>query len=378
MKRLIIGISAEGSVVLLEGQAKYFVENGYQTFLLSPYSERVKEFCERECCTHLRINIKREISLISDIVVLLRIVYLFLKIKPDIINLGTPKVSLLGMIAGRLVGVKRRIYTCRGFRFEHETGLKRLILIAMERITARNANKIVCISPSLKKFGIENRLFNEEKAIVINAGSSNGFDLSRFSPLSVSKNSVDQLKIQLGIQDKFVFGFVGRIVDRKGINELYEAFDAICNTLPDIKLLIVGSFEEKQISNKAIIQSIKSHENILHVGSQKDVPLYITLMNILILPAWWEGFGNVLVQAAALGVPVIGTETTGVKDAVSNNYNGLLIEPRNTDQLVKAMRTLYDDKRLRDKFGSNGIEWAKNFDNKTIWKGLEEVYNTSK
>jgi hypothetical protein len=140
-KKLIIGITAEGSVNLLLGQMAFYKSQGYQTFLLAPYSERSAKFCENEGCEHLIIDIEREISLLKDLKTLLKIYKIFKKIKPDIINLGTPKVSLLGMLAAFAVGVPKRIYTCRGFRFEHEKGNKRKVLIAMEKVTSLFAHE---------------------------------------------------------------------------------------------------------------------------------------------------------------------------------------------------------------------------------------------
>ena len=153
-KKLLVGITAEGSVNLLLGQLAYFKSLGYKTYLLAPYSERSAKFCENEGCEHLVINIEREISIWKDIKTLWQILKIFGRVKPDIINLGTPKVSLLGMIAGSWVGVPKRIYTCRGFRFEHEAGLKKKILIGMEKITAYFAHDVICISHSVCDLGL--------------------------------------------------------------------------------------------------------------------------------------------------------------------------------------------------------------------------------
>lgn len=378
MQKLIIGITAEGSVVLLEGQLKYFRDLGYETYLLGPDSQRVREYCEKEGCTLLKINVRREISVIHDFFILQRIIYIFFRIKPDIINLGTPKVSLLGMIAGKLLGVPKRIYTCRGFRFEPENGFKRKMLILMEKITVNCASKVICISSSLRDFGVKNGIFTAAKAKVINKGSSNGINLTRFSPQSVTKESIYRLKKELGIEEKFIFGFVGRIYDRKGINELCEAFSRLCQSLPDIVLLLVGRFEEAQIADKRIIEYIKSHSLIKHVGSQKNVPLYMSIMDVFVMPAWGEGFGNVMVEAAAMGIPVISTDATGTKDSVCQDFNGLLIEPKSVDKLAETMKLMYSNRDLREKMGRNGVEWARNFDNLIIWNGLKELYNVER
>jgi len=372
--KLIVGISAEGSIVLMEGQMRHFKSKGFDTYLLAPYSDRVRQYCEKEGCTHLFINIRRDISVLHDIVILIKIFRIFLRVKPDIINLGTPKISLLGMIAGKLLGVPKRIYTCRGFRFEHEHGIKRKILILMERITAYCAHKIICISPSLRDYGIAHNLFNAKSAIVINKGSSNGFNLKRFSSEMIDKNQQTALIRELGIEDKFVFGFVSRIYDRKGINELYQVFSKLSNQFPDMVLLMVGRYEEGQTADKSILEQLRKHGRIFLVGSQKNVPLYLSLMHVFVLPAWGEGFGNVMVEAAAMGLPVIGTNSTGIRDSFQNGFNGLQIEAKNPQELEDAMILLYTNRELRMSLGKNGPVWAGNFDNMIIWNGMEQVY----
>lgn len=374
MKKLIVGISAEGSVILLEGQLKYFKDAGYQTYLLAPRSERSEAFCEREECILLPIKIEREISVWKDIKSLFQIIAILKSIKPDIVNLGTPKVSLLGMIAARILKVPNRIYTCRGFRFEHEQGIKRSILIYMEKISSSFAHKVICISPSVKEFGLQNRIFDKCKAVVINKGSSNGFDLAKFNPAAVNENELATLKTQLGLGEKFVFGFVGRIVDRKGINELNTAFKRLAEKYNNLHLVIVGGVEDVQITDKSLLDKMRKTPGITFTGPQKNVPLYISLFNVFVLPAWWEGFGNVLVQAAAMGVPVISTTGTGTRDAVADGFNGLLVEPKNTDALYDAMENLYLNTADAKRLGTNGIEWAKNFDSNIIWEGMNEIY----
>lgn len=327
MKKLIIGITAPGSVILLEGQLKYFRELGYTTYLLAPSHEKVTAYCAAEGCIHLPVEIEREISLLKDLRSFFQILRHFRKVKPDIVNLGTPKVSLLGMVAARLLGIRRRIYTCRGYRFEHEKGFKKALLVTMERITALYAQDVICISGSVRTFGLKNKLFPARKAVVINKGSSNGIPLKRFDPAGISNESTIILKQQLGLEGYFVFGYVGRLVDRKGINELFAAFQELYAANERLKILYVGSPEFGQIADKTLIDRMKAHPGIVMAGSQRDVPLYLSVMDVFVLPAWWEGFGNVLVQAAAMGKPVISTTGTGTIDAVDGGFNGIMVEP---------------------------------------------------
>jgi glycosyltransferase involved in cell wall biosynthesis len=101
------------------------------------------------------------------------------------------------------------------------------------------------------------------------------------------------------------------------------------------------------------------------------------LFDIFVLPAWWEGFGNVLVQAAAMGVPVISTLGTGTIDAVDNGVNGVLVPVKDESALYNAMKQLGNDSKLRKQYGINGQEWAQNFDRNTIWSGMHQIYESN-
>lgn len=377
MKKLIVGISSEKNIGLIEGQLKYFTDQGYKTYLLAPDHTRVKEYCEKEGCIHLPACLEREISPLKDIQAFLQILKHFRKVKPDIINLGTQKVSLLGMIAAWIVGVKYRIYTSRGFSPITYTGLKKHLLLTSYRIISSISHKTICISHSIRENGIKYGFYTKENSIVINKGSSNGINLARFNPANISDRETIALKEKLQlVASDFIFGYVGRLVDRKGINELYAAFNQLYRENKEIRLMIVGPFEEIQIKDKSLISKIKNHPGILVIGPvpSEEVPLYLSVMDTMILPAHWEGFGNVLIQAAAMSVPVISTNGLGTVNAVNDGFNGILVEPKSVDQLIEAMRTILKDEKLRIEFGKNGIEWAKNFESTIIWEGMDKVY----
>jgi glycosyltransferase involved in cell wall biosynthesis len=375
MKKLIVGITAPGSVNLIAGQLRYFTDLGYDTYLMAPNHQRVIEYCQREGCTHLPVDLVREITPLKDLKALFQVLKHLRKVKPDVVNFGTPKVSLLGMIAAKILGIKNRIYTCRGFRFEHETGLKKTILVTMEKITARFAHQIICISNSVRDLGIESAIFSADKSLVIHKGSSNGIDLERFSLSQVNATQIADLKSELGLNTThFVYGFVGRLIDRKGIKELYESFHNLYAENHFLRLLVVGPVEMSQIADLSLIEKMDQHPGILLVGTQSNVPLYLSVMDVFCLPAWWEGFGNVSVQAAAMGLPVIATDVTGSKDAVSKDFNGLLIPAKSTEALQEAMFSLYEHPYKRKELGDNGLVWAQNFDSKMIWDGMHQLY----
>lgn len=377
-KKIVVGITAPGSVVLIAGQLKYFKDLGYDTYLMAPNHQSVIDYCNLEGCTLLAVDFEREISPLKDIKAFFQVLKHLIKVKPDIVNLGTPKVSLLGMIVSAIIGVKKRIYTCRGYRFEHEKGIKRKLLILNDKLVCNLSHHVICISNSVRQLGLNNAIFSDSKSIVINKGSSNGVNLDLFKRDKINQEAKAEFIQKYQLKDKFVFGFVGRVIDRKGVNELYIVFDELSKQHPEMVLLMIGPYEKSQLKDPKIQFNYENHTNIISLGkiNQEEIPLYMTLMDVFVLPAWWEGFGNVLIQAAAVNVPVISTTGTGTVDAVEDGFNGILIPVADELALKNAMLQLYSDKELREKYGNNGTEWVKNFDRFLIWNEMDKIYKS--
>ena len=374
MKKLIVGITIPGSVGLLKGQMEYFTKLGYDTYLLTQHDERSVAYCQREGCKNLNVKIARNISLLQDIKTLRALIKIFRRLRPDIVNVGTPKMGMLGMIAAWWCRVPNRIYTCRGFRYEPEHGIKKQILKVCEWIAGRCSHHIICISPSIRTLGIKDKVFSASKCLVIHRGSSNGIDALYFNKSNVKIEDVNVLREKFGLTGMFVYGFLGRIVDRKGIKELYEAFCKIYEIDKECRLFIVGPKDYSQVADGTLYDKMEAHPGIIMPGRTDEVPLYLAVMDVFVFPAWGEGFGNVVVQAADMGLPVIGSTGTGVCDAVCDGFNGINVEPKSVTALYDAMRLLRTDGALREKYAKNGPIWGQNFKSEIIWEGMNELY----
>lgn len=373
-RSLMIGITASGSTPLISGQLAFFSERGWDCVLVVPVDQNVREFCASENADWLDVKMEREIAPMKDILSLSALIWALLRRRPDVVNFGTPKMGLLGMLASFLARVPARFYTCRGFRYEHEKGLKRLILMWTERVSGFCAHRIICISPSVRERGIKDGVFNPEKTVVIGPGSSNGVDIERFDRARVDDAKVGNLRKELELEGRLVLGFVGRLVDRKGILELYSAYRLLKEEGRAVSLVLLGSLFESQFAHRWLLDEFQSDPHVHWVGFQNEVPEYMALFNVFVMPAWWEGFGNVLVQAAGMGIPVISTRVTGCRDAVNDGVNGVLVEKGDIDGLAAAIRRYLDDDDLRRRHGEAGVAWAHRFRSEIIWNGLEEIY----
>lgn len=372
-KRLILGVTIGGSSRLLDGQAKYFKDLGYEVYLISQNHYKEGLFCEKEGITHLPVDIIADISPLKDLRSLFQIIKSFRQTKPDIINVGTPKMALLALIAAWILGVKHRIYTCRGLRFETEKGFTKFILISMERLSVLLAHQVIYVSPSLLSAAENNKVCNRKKSVVIGKGSSNGVDITTFNFDKIDKNKRNQLMKEFQLENTLVIGFVGRVTLHKGAYELVNAFEKIHAQNPNTRLVLMGHVK----CDETFEARFRSHPGIIHIPFQDNVPLYMSMFDIFVLPSWREGFPNVPIQAAAMGIPVIVSDATGCLDSVAKNENGFIFKTRNEEDLVEKLKLYIGSDELRKSHGAKGIEWAKNFRSETVWNGIETIYKQS-
>ncbi|MBK6264536.1 glycosyltransferase family 4 protein [Marivirga sp. S37H4] len=372
-KKIVLAYTADVSAILITGQVKYFQDKGYEVSIITKVGEKTNALIEREGGVAYSINFEREISILKDIKSLFLSIRLLNQIKPDIVNAGTPKASLILMTASWFLRVPTRIYTCRGFRFETELGMKRFVLKTLEKICGVFAHKIVCISPSLKELAVNENIFKQEKTLVLGKGSSNGISLEKFSRAKLNDLKLHEIISDYNInKDYFTIGFAGRLHPDKGLKELFSAYDILKLKHPFIQLLLVGSLESDEIEKE--LEYRKQDKNLIYVGFQNAIEYFIANFNVLVLPSYREGFGNVLIQAAALGVPTITNNVTGCKDAVLDNFNGFIVPKNDVNGLVEKINLLIEDKMLQKKMGENGITFSKQFGSKTIWQELEILY----
>ena len=296
---------------------------------------------------------QRGIAPFADLVSLYRLWRLIGECRPDIVEFSTPKAGLLGTLAAWLRGVPRRVYMLRGLKLQTTSGFKRRILLATERLAARCAHVVLCNSESLRAETLALRVAPVSKLHLLGEGSSNGVDIDRFSP------GPSTVRERLGIPRSVpVIGFSGRLTRDKGLPELCEAFDLILCAEPSTRLLLVGWFD---VSEDALDPGLRArilhHPNIYCTGFVPDTAPYYRAMDLLVLPTWREGFPNVVLEAAATGIPVVTTESTGARDSVLPEITGLIIPPGYPEAIYEAVTKLIRDPKRRRRMGQSARVW---------------------
>jgi glycosyltransferase involved in cell wall biosynthesis len=365
---------------LLTGQLQ-FMSQYYDITAISSDKEHMERFGKEQGLKTYHIEFTRQITLLKDLKALCRLYNYIKNEKPDIVHTHTPKAGLIGMLAAWLAKVPYRLHTVAGMPLMETTGLKRQILNITEKITYKCATKVYPNSVGLKTF-IENQSFcHPDKLKIIAGGSSNGIDTSFFSRENVSIAHQKQLQSALGIkQNDVVFCFVGRLVKDKGINELVNAFIGLNSSYKDTKLLLVGPYEtELDPLNENIEYTIKTNPAIIETGFQDDVRPYLSISNIFVFPSYREGFPNAVLQAGAMNLPCVVTDINGCNEIITNNVNGIIIPPKNMQELQDAMIDLYIDENKRQKLSSVAREKiTSRYDQSYVWHELLKEYQSLK
>jgi len=365
---------------LLEGQLN-FMQSYFEVTAISSEKERLAVYGKTNNIKVFPLEMTRKITPFADLKAILKLAKFLKKEKPYIVHTHTPKAGLVGMVAAKMAGVPHRLHTVAGLPLMEAEGAKRKLLISVEKIIYKLSTKVYPNSKGLKDFILENQLAPANKLKIIGNGSSNGIDTSYFDPGKFSIVEKEKLRKELGISAKdVVFIFVGRIVKDKGIEELVRSFEEVIQTEKNIKLLLVGPLEQElnPIEDK-ILKAIEQEPNIISVGYQEDVRGYFAISNILTFPSYREGFPNVVMQAGAMGLPIIATNINGCNEIIKEGENGLLIPPKNKEFLKNAMLELLSDHEKRSKLASNARNYiTRNYERKEVWEMLLQEYQNLK
>ena len=381
MKKLIWVTTVAQSMVLFKGQLK-FMSNYFDLIFVSSNELKPNELTERGMTEKIRVHelpMKREISLFNDLKSLVAFLSYFRAIKPDAVHGNTPKGALLSMLAAKLTGVRTRIYMCHGLRYQGYSGVMRKVLEGMEWLACACATQVLCVSDGVRKTLATDGICTTKKSRVIGHGSCNGVDKDFFDPSAYNMETKERLRSQYGIgKDDFLFIFMGRIVKDKGVNEMVEAFTRYREENPRARLMILGAFENEQNPvDTRVRDMIKGNQNgVVYGGMQSDVRPFLAASQCLVLPSYREGFGMVLMEAGAMGVPVISSDIIGCNNVVTED-NGLLVEPKNADDLYQKMKRMAEDTSLYRHFAaSSRSSVVKRFDQKMLWNEFLANYQS--
>ncbi len=285
------------------------------------------------------IPIRRKISPKYDLLALAQLVRLFRKRKFDATHSVTPKAGFLNVTAGVLASVPIIVHIFTGQVWATKRGVVRQFLKACDMLIAKLATHLLADSFSQRAFLIDQGVVRAAKISVLGNGSISGVNTHRFKPDQQAWKSVrNDLEIP---EDACVFLFTGRLNTDKGVLTLAQAFAKVARTHPQLFLLVVGPDEAGMRSKME--QICRNHlDRIRFIGFTNKPERYMAAADVFCLPSRREGFGSVVIEAAAVGVPTIASRIYGLTDAVEDKVTGLLHAPGDFSDLAAKMSLLAD------------------------------------
>lgn len=356
---------------------KYMTNNGFEMHLACTFDPDASSFAEKQGIKYHPVQLNRIPTPWADIKALVKIVRYVHENNIDLIVGHADKGTILAGIAGFLT--HRKVITfIHGTNYEVCHGIKRIVYIFVDWLQTRFSTINICVSQFLVDLRTELKIAPRSKQVVPHNGSCCGIDCNhKFNLDLISNTDKQQLKESLGIsKNDFVIGFCGRLTKDKGIEELVLSFKSVQLEIGmNTKLLLVGDNDIRDAIPEYISREISTNKSIICTGKiYNRIELYYSIMDLFVLPTHRDGFGMCLIEAAAMGVPVLSSPYTGSRNAMSAGFNGDYINIDPADIKNKIIE-LYSKKDRLSYYSKNGIDWVRNnFSNKVVWDSIIEIY----
>jgi glycosyltransferase involved in cell wall biosynthesis len=316
----------------------------------------------------------REPRLWKDILSFVRILWHFLLNRYDLVVVTTPKVLLLGSLAAFLTRQPRRVAFFQGRVYENFRGLRRKIYRLFDALTIACVHQLLFVSRSLKAEFVKELPVAARKAWVLGDGSGNGVCPKTFSPDNVPQSRISALRSELGIaaSDRVVI-VVGRLCRDKGLTEIADVVQRLADTASNIHFLLVGPVEDSEAAEQ--LQQLKGAGSVSHVDFVSDVVPYFALADVHLFLSHREGFGNVAIEAAAMGVPTIAFDVVGIRDSVAEGISGWRFPFGDTAAVADALRRFFDGALGVHQSPIDCRRWAiEQFNQKKVWESYAAFY----
>lgn len=367
----IVAIPSSAESFLADHIAK--LQEHYEVHLVANFPENYDGSMFFKEVTFHHVPIQRSIKFGPDWKTLWSLKKLFKLEKFECVHSVTPKAGLLTALAGWMARVPNRVHIFTGQVWTTRKGAMRMILKGMDKFIAKLNTRILVDGEGQRQYLIKEGVLKERNSMVPAEGSIAGIKLDRYviSP-EVRKREREGLGLA---DDKVVYIFLGRLNHDKGIGELYEAFNRLAMECPKSVLLFYGMDEEGYDAKAEAYPNIKKGENYFFPGLTKTPFNALQAGDVFVLPTWREGFGVSVLEAQALGLPVITSDAYGVVDASVEGVTALRCGVNDPEGLYKAMKQYYVDAELRKSHGQAGRERVNNhFSNDVVSRVWLDIY----
>ena len=306
---------------------------------------------------------RRGINPLTDLKLLMRYFRMAVTLKPDLVITYTIKPNIYGGMVSRFLHIPyAENITGLGTTFQTENLVKKLVCF-LYKVSSKCAKVVFFENEENKHIFLDNYLIREEQACRLNGA---GVNLDEYPYMEYP-----------GENEPIRFLFIGRVMKEKGVDELFEAARRIKKEYPDVLFDIVGPMEDEYSS---VITKLEEDGIITYYGYQKDVRPFIARCHCFVLPSWHEGMANTLLEAGAMGRPLITSEIAGCKEAIENGFSGYYCKIQNMENLYQTMKKFLElPYMVRKKMGMDGRKKMEDtFDKRRVISNtIKKIFGTA-
>jgi glycosyltransferase involved in cell wall biosynthesis len=287
----------------------------------------------------------REINPVLDAWATVALWRLLRRVQPAVVHTHTSKAGAVGRLAARLAGIPVVIHTPHGHLFYGYYGQFLSTLVCfVERLLARLTDRIVTLTDRGAQEHVQYKIASPQKFVTIHGGDS----LAQFRSMRVNA-TVKRKELGLPLEGPII-GAVGRLVPIKGHAWLLRAVPRVLAEFPQACAVLIG--DGPLLGElKELVAELGISPHVVFLGTRHDIPECLAALDLFVLPSLNEGMGRALVEAMAVGCPVVATRVGGIPDVVADGTTGLLVPPRDDRALADAILTLLRDRRLSAAYG---------------------------
>lgn len=290
---------------------------------------------------YIDISIERKISPLRDLLSLFKLIHFFRFHQFTLVQSITPKAGLLSMLAAWICRVPIRVHVFTGQAWITRSGFSRWYLKSFDQLIAMLATSLLTDSPSQKQFLVAEGVTSDMDIQVLADGSICGVDTSRFKSNPEAKKNI---RAQLGIPEEATIAlFMGRLKKDKGVLDLARALGSIPSEITNLYIVFVGP-DEEDLTDKIFALTLSRVNQVRFVGAVNNPEDFFAAANFLCLPSYREGFGLVIIEAAAAGIPTLASRIYGITDAIVDGVTGILHEPGDAAGIAKGLQEMMHTK----------------------------------
>lgn len=312
-------------------------------------------------------ELKRSINIFFDIRAFLKLYNIFKKGKYDIVHTHSSKPGFLGRLAAKQACVKGIIHTVQGFAFHSQSSkLTKFIVGALEKIAGYAADKVVFVNDNDRISAKNMKLISAHKMLTI----YNGIELN----YGRNNGNGREKELQYKKEAKSYVGMVARLWKQKAPHDYIHSIFYVLQKKTNTKFLVIGDGPlEKEL--KELCTNLGISKNVDFLGWRKDVPDLLKKLDVFVLPSLWEGLPVSILEAMALGKPVVATDIKGNNELVVHGKTGFLVPPHRPDKIAESIISLLDDEKMATEMGEKGyLRLKEKFDINTTVKQINLEY----